>query len=349
MTPIRAFALLLFCGAVSACGPAAEPAAPDPVALVVTAPVAGDAAGDSLVLYGQAETDPSAGQTLTAPLEAEVVGLHVAVGQAVGPGTLVATLRPSPASVLEIGRLTREAWATRAEAQRLERLRADGLATDSEVATAKAAAGTAEEARRSLGGRAGSLTLRARSGGTIEALPAAVGDLLPAGGPVAKVSRAGPLRARLGVDPAELNGLHAGQPVTLTPLSGDGRTFNGVIQSVDRRVDPTNRMAAILVVVPAGSGLLAGEPIKAVVPVGKTGGGVAVPHQALLYDADKPFVMVVAGGKAARREVTVLSDDGEQARVSGPLRAGEPVVVEGGAVLEDGMAVRLPSAKAAKP
>ncbi|MDB5470532.1 MAG: efflux transporter periplasmic adaptor subunit [Caulobacter sp.] len=341
MTSVRFFPLLALCLSAAACGPAAEPAAPDPTALVTTVIAATATAGDSWTLYGQAEPDPASGQNLTAPLEAEVTGIHVAIGQAVGPGTLIATLRPSPASRLEIDRLTREAAATQVEAQRLERLRADGLASDTEVAAARAAAGTAEEGRRSLGGRAGALTLRAGRAGTVDALPAAVGDLLPAGGPVAKISRAGPLRVRLGVNPADLAGLHPGQVVTLSPISPDGRSFVGTIQSLDRRVDPASRMAGVLVVVPAASGLLAGEPIKALVPRGQTSGALSIPHAALLYDGDAPYVMVVVGGKAAKREITLVSDDGEQAQVTGALRPGEAVVVEGGAVLEEGMAVRL--------
>lgn len=337
LVPVLACALLAGCGK-----PAGEAKAPEPTALVKTVAANAGALDDLAVAYGRVEFDPNALQTLVAPVEARIASLDVAVGQQVAAGQVVATLSASPGSVLEADKAERDARAAQTDYERLARLRADGLAANNDVETARAAASTAQETARSLRARTGggTIVLRATTSGVVDTLPSAVGDLIPSGGPVVKLGGSGPMRARLGVDPAGLPRMAPGQMVRIGPVSGEGASFVGRIQSIDRRVNPTTRLAGVLVALPAGSGFLPGQALKAEVVVGHRGGGVVVPRAAVLYEGEAPYLFVAVGGKAVKRDVKLGVDDGTNTEVLDGVTAGEKVVTEGGAALEDGMKLR---------
>lgn len=337
-----AVALLSACLLLAGCGKPEEEKAPEPTALVKTVVASPGALDDAVRAYGRVEFDPNSLQTLVTPVEAQVASIDVAIGQSVSAGQIVATLRASPASVLEADKAERDARAAQVDYERLARLKADGLAANNDVESAKAAAGTAQETARSLRARTGGgvLALRAAQAGVVDSMPAAVGDLLPAGGAVVKLGGSGPMRARIGIEPGDAMRMAPGLTVRLGPVSGDGATFLGRVQSVDRRVDPTTRLAGVLVALPAGSGFLPGQAIKGEVVVGRHGGGVVIPRAAILYEGDAPYVFVSVGGKAVKHEVKLGVDDGVNSEVIDGVAAGEHVVTEGGAALEDGMKLR---------
>ncbi len=334
---------MIACALLAGCGkPPEEDKAPEPTALVKTVVANPGALDDAVAAYGRAEFDPNSVETLTAPVEARVTSLTVAVGQAVSAGSPVATLSASPGALLDVDKAERDARAAEVDYQRLSRLRADGLAANNDVENAKSLAGTAAETARSLRARTGGggLVLRATHAGVVDAMPAAVGDLVAAGGPVVKVGGGGPLRVRLGVEPGETARISPGQTVRLSPVSGAGPQFVGRVQSVDQRVDPATRLAGVLIMLPAGSGFLPGQAVKGQVVVAHHTGSVVIPRAAILYDGEDPYVFVSVGGKAVKRPVKLGVDDGISSEVSDGVRPGERVVIEGGAALDDGMKLR---------
>lgn len=337
----RLILTLLLAAMPIACSKPAEKAA-DPVAQVRTAPVALADLDETITAYGQVEFDAAGLRALAAPFEAQVIQIHVRVGQSVSAGQPVVTLGASPQTRLDLDRLAREAQVAEAEAARLRRLRADGLASDAEVQTASATAQTARQASANLrrltqGGR---LTLTAPAAGVIDALPSSPGSLTPAGTVVASLGAAGRLNARLGVEVEDAQRLRAGAPLTLTGLHDQGGSAASRIASIDRRVDPTTRLAALLAPVPPGAPLLPGEAIKAQVVVATRNGVLTAPRTAILYDGETPYVFVVVGGKAARRPVQVGLEQSDRVELVSGLRPGDRVVIEGGPSLTDGMAVR---------
>lgn len=348
----RTFLLLGLVGLLTAgCSGSPQEAAPEPTALVRTAVATSTALEDAVTAYGRVEFDPADGQTLTAPVEARVTALSVVVGQAVSPGTVIATLQASPAARVELDRAARDAATAEAEYRRLERLKADGLAADNEVIAARAAAATASETSRSLRAQAGDglIVLRAGRAGVLDALPVNVGDVVPIGGPVARVGGLGSLRARLGLEPGQAARIAPGMTVRLSGLTPGGRTFVGRVLSVDRRVDPATRLAGVLVALPGQAGFLPGESVKGDVVLGSRADGVTLPRDALLYDGDQPFVFIAIGGKAQRRPVGLGIDDGARVEILTGLKAGDRVVIEGGAALEPDMALRESPATAKAP
>lgn len=342
MTMKYAALSIIVATSLAACGKPAPAPAPEPTALVRTAPAASQALDEQITLYGQAELDPAAVRTLTANYEARVEAIHVAVGESVDSGQPIATLAPSPATRLDLQRLAREASAGQRELQRQLRLRADGLASDADVAQARAAAETAQQSSASLAGanHNGRTVLTSPTSGVVDALVANLGDQVAAGGAIARVGGLASQRARLGGEVEDLARIRPGQSVVLESTRTDGRTFDGQVESLDQRVDPGTRLAGVLVRYPGTAGFLPGESLKGRIVIGRRPSATVVPRAAVLYDGDTPHIFVVQGGKAMKRTVRLGLEDGERVQLLEGVRPGEVLVIEGGAALSDGMKVR---------
>ncbi len=327
--------------ALAGCSKPAEKAAP-PVATVRTAAVATRMLDETVTAYGQVEFNPAAVRTLTATFEAQVAQIHVTVGEAVRAGQPIVTLMASPSTRLDLDRLAREASVTTAEHARLQRLRADGLAADAEVTVAAATAATAREAsanlRRLTGG--GRITLRAPVSGVIDSLPTSPGALVSAGGAVAGLGSTSLLNARLGVEVEDAQRVRPGAAIRLTGLHDNGAAVEARVASVDRRVEPATRLAAVIVSLPPGGSFLPGEALKGQIVLGTLPNAIVAPRAAVLYDGDQPYVFVITRNVASRRPVTVGLEQADVVQLTSGVRPGERVVVEGGPALSDGMTTR---------
>lgn len=312
--------------------------AAEPVALVTLATAERGAVARELTLYGAAEPGPAGRIALVAPAEGTLVSVDAPAGTPVRRGQVVARLSPSPTTRLDLAKATSDATAADLALARARRLRADGLGSDAEVETARAAARSADVTRTSLAARAGGLTVRASADGVVDSVTPSPGDLVAAGGAVALISRSADARARFGVDPAAARALRPGQSLRIAANAGRP-ALTLPIESVSPMVDSQTRLVSVFARLPAGAGIGAGASLTATVATEGGGDAVTVPYAALLDDAGQPYVFVVAGGAAHRRDVTVGAAAGEQVAVGG-VHAGERVVVQGGTAVEDGMKVR---------
>ncbi|MBS0477965.1 MAG: efflux RND transporter periplasmic adaptor subunit [Proteobacteria bacterium] len=335
--------LLAACGG----GAADEEKAPEPTALVRTAPAELGSSNDSITIYGATEATPGSAHVLVAPAEAVVVSVAAPTGTAVGRGQVIVTLRPSPATQAAIAKAAADAGQAQAAYQRALRLRKDGLVSDADVEAARAAMASANAARIASGMGGGGVALRAPVAGTVQNLTVKPGDQVAAGAALAAIGTVGDLRARFGVDPAIAPRLHPGLPIAMDTING-AAPANTAIVGVDPQVDPTTRLASVYVAVPAGMRVGAGEPLRATVQVGATQTGITIPYAALLDDGGRSFVFVVKNGVAKEREVSPGNSMGDRIQILKGLRPGERVVVEGGTALEDGMKVSEPSTGAKK-
>jgi membrane fusion protein (multidrug efflux system) len=346
MRTLRYAALALAIAPVlSNCSSEAEESAPAPVAAVQTAPAKERAFQDVIVAYGTVELAPSHSEAVTVQAESQVAELFVVTGASVRKGDPLLRLKGSAAASLEAEKAQRDAVATQKEAERIARLHADGLATDSELRAAGDAAQTAKELRESLAKRTGSvagITLRAPRAGIVDGLTAQPGDILAPGTLIARIADTSAWQVRLGVEPDDIARVQVGQSVELGGLTGT-RSTAGSIRYVDDRLDPTSRVATAIVAGQDGLGLPSGSGVRGRITVGTHEHAVAVPRAAVLYEADRPYVFVVAQGKAQRRDVAIGFQDDKDIETTSGVKAGEPVVILGNSELTDGMAIRVAS------
>jgi len=326
--------------------PVGDEAEPAPVALVKVARAEAGSVGESVTLYGTVETGGAGSAALSAQVEASLAQILAPAGTPVAVGTPVARLTPSPQARLDLAKAATDAHAATLAAARAERLRRDGLISDAEVETARAAASTTSAALASLSARTGQLILRAPVAGFVQTVAATPGEIVQPGATIATITtiaRNGSGRARFGVDPALARRVAIGAGLTVRTAGGE-RSYGTRVIAVDPVVDPATRLGAVFAEVPPGIG--AGESLSAVLalpggPAPPKGAALSVPYAALLDDGGQSYVYVVAGNVARRHDVTVGASNGERAAITAGLAPGDTVVTEGGTALEDGMKVRL--------
>ena len=341
--------LLLLSGvcALSGCKNAADEAEPAPTATVEVQPAAQHPIEEALVAYGTVEFVPAHTRALTVQVESQVAERFVLPGTLVKAGQPLMRLVPSAMSRLDVDKASRDASVAEGEAQRVERLHAQGLATDSDLRTAKAAAESAVQLRNSLNARIGSggVTLRAPIAGTVDAFTAQPGDVIAPGTLVMRIADPTALYARLGLEPEDAVRVKSGQAVTLSALTTRAVISEGKITEVDARVDPTTRLAAAVAQPESIMNLVPGSSVRARIVLDTHANALTVPRVAVLYTDEQPFVFISDGKKAHRRPVTIGLVDDTQIEIVKGLKAGELVIVSGNYELDDGMAIQLPQAE----
>jgi membrane fusion protein, multidrug efflux system len=311
----------------------------DRIALVKLAPVEQAALAPQVAVFGAAEPGPAGKLTLAAPAEAVVVSISAPIGTPVARGQPVARLAPSPATRIDFAKAISEAQTADAGFARARRLRSDGLASNADVETARAAARAADATRAGMAARAGALTLRAPAAGVVDAVAPGIGDVVQPGASVASISRISDVRVRFGVDPVTARSLRAGMRLHIAGNAARA-PLDVPIQSINPVVDPQTKLAALFATVPNGSAISVGETLTATIDTGASLATPDVPYTALLDDGGQPYVYVVARGVAHRRNVVPGAISGGRIAVTNGLRPGEYVIVEGGTGVEDGMKVR---------
>lgn len=329
--------LLLLAGCGSGSGDDAGDKA-DPTAQVRTAPVTMGATAEQTIVYGAAEAGPGGERTLIAPAESIIDKILAPSGTAVRAGQVVATLKPSRTTATDLAKTSADAAAAQAAYARAKRMRVDGLVSDADVETARAAAETASAARANMGIGRGGTVLRAPIAGVVQGLTAKSGDQVAAGATVASIAVKGNLRAHFGIDPAIAQRVHPGQSVDLDAIAG-GAHATVPVTGVDAQVDPTTRLASVYTRVPPGIDVGPGEALRGSLSLAAQANGLTIPYAALLDDGGRSYVFVVKGGVAHEQDVSPGSSSGDRIQILKGLSAGDKVVTEGGTALEDGMKV----------
>lgn len=350
LVPFSVFLLLAGCSGKTDEAEGTE-ATPTAVASVRTAPAVLASSREAITVYGTAEAAPGAEHALTVPSEAIVAAIDAPTGTPVHAGQAIVTLRPSPAARADVAKAASDLAAADAAYQRALRLRKDGLVSDADVETARAAARSAAATRAGLRVGTGGLVLRAPVAGMVQGLTAKAGDQLGAGTTIATVAVPGALRARFGVDPALTRRIRPGQPITLSTIAGGPPIATNIV-GIDAAVDAATRLAAIFARIPAGATIGAGEPLRASIATGAISAGIVIPYAALLDEGGRSYVFIVKDGVAHSRDVSPGNSADDTIRILKGLQPGERVVTEGGTALADGMKVREdaagPSGQAAK-
>lgn len=322
--------------------------AANPVAQVRTAVATSGGAAETVTAYGVAEQGAGNEHALTTQAEATLTRIVAPTGTSVAAGQVVAVLNPSASSRLDLAKASTEARSSENALARAVRLRRDGLASDADVNSARAAYQSAAQTLNAARQKDSTLILRAPVAGTVQGLTAKAGDLIAAGTTVASIGTRGDLRVHLGIDPALAARVHTGQSIQISAVNANLGVATDVI-GVDPQVDPTTHLASVYARLPAGQGFGPGQPIRAAITVSGVAPGVTVPYSALLDDGGHTYVFVVQNGVAKRRDVRPGNSAGDTIEILQGLQPNERVVVEGGTALEDGMKVHEQGQRTSPP
>lgn len=345
----RKVGLCLACLLVAACS---KPAGPDAAAeegaggsaLVRVEQVQASEMVRHIDAYGLVGFPPELQHTLDAAAESRVAQVLVSAGESIAPGQPLLRLQPSATTAVELAKARTDAGFASSELSRVQRLRAQQLATNAELAAARQAHANAQAALAGLQqmqGPANGLII-ANQAGVVASVDVQQGDIVAAGAAVIHLADKRALRVRVGVEPTDLAQMREGQKVEITAVYDPSVTAAGRVTKLVSQVDPQTKLGQALVDLDGLSGLLPGSTVRAAIEIDRHPGALAIPRSAVLTDeSGNPYAFIVVGDKARHVALKTGQDDGKRVEVLNGLKAGDQVVVEGNYELEDGMAVHL--------
>lgn len=354
---------LCFVLLLAACQPQATPSAAPVVAALDGAPVrAATASRQSLVrtveLGGVVAASRSA---RLVPLGQGVVSaLPVKLGDRVKRGQLLAeldvsTLRLQVDQAEKAGRLAHlQLDDARREAERAERLAAEGALAQAQLDKARAGLAMAEaqtaQADASvavLRDQIGRARLTAPFDGTVTMVALEQGEFFSPtpsmSGPPALVAidDLDNLQLDLHIADVDLPRVHEGMEAVVRSEVYPERTWAGTVQTVGASAEPGTRTFLVRVRIANDDGALRpGLFLTAALVLERADDAIVVPASAVLGDGDQRWAMVLDGDVARRRAVRVGMRGDAGWQVEDGLTDGETVVTEGHFGLPDGSAVR---------
>ena len=309
--------------------------------LIRSEPLLKKTMGKNLTAYGSVMPSTGAAENISFPRAGQIARLYVSAGQTVKRGqALLEFATDSNAAVLYHQAETAAVFA-RGELKRIEDLTSHQLATQSQLAAAKKAMQDAEAnlaAQESIGAGAAIQKVSASFDGVVSQLTVQQGDRVAAGAFVMQLSRAGQLRATLGIEPEDIALLRPGMQVAVSSVFGNQAPILSRLLQIHGIINPLTHLVDIEVELQA-EGFLAGMPVRGVIVLDKHESWV-VPRSAVLRDEQGSFLFQVKNGHAARVPVTIEAENGDSVAVSGALDHSLRVVVSGNYELQDGMKTR---------
>ena len=300
---------------------------------------------DTIEAIGTAMGDPHRARALSLAYGGQIVDVTVIAGQSVKRGQPLLTISADPATRQAYQQAQAALSLARGDLARTEKLAAQRLATQSQVAAARkslADAQAALNAQQAIGGGGASHAVTAPSDGVVTALRVGLGERVVSNAPLLDFTPAQALVAQLGVQPEDGARLRAGMPVQLHSVFGTPNDFTGTLRMIGQSIDPQTHLLPAQVELPASAGarLVAGAAVTAQIDASNYSAW-AVPRNAVLHDNQGSYLFQVHEGHAKRVDVTLRSPDGDTVGVHGPIDAQAPIVVLGVYELSDGDAVKL--------
>lgn len=333
--------LLAACGGAGPSTPAAPPSRP-----VRVAPVALDALADGVQAVGV--LSPKNEARLSFKVGGVIDVLRAEEGAQVRAGQLLAALKQA-----EIGAAVEQARQGAAKAARdlarVKALQADGVATMEQLEDAGTAAAVGAAALQAAEFNARYTRILAPADGIVLRKLAEVGELVQPGQPVVVVGSADRgWIVRVALADRDVVRVHVGDAARVSFDAWPGRAFAGRVANLSSSADPATGTFTVEIAVSAdGAAFVQGLVAKVALSPAVGAATKVIPVQALVEASGGEASVFVLGadGRTARR-VTIhigrMSDT--RVEVLDGLQVGALVVVDGGAFLQDGEAVRIATA-----
>lgn len=317
-------------------------AAPEPImtAVVKTAAVKSILSGKTLTAYGQVSFAPEYIQQLALQQEIVINKIFVTAGQQVKPGDPLLQFSSSSLARLNLSDAQIAVSFAQQEVSRLTKLKQEYLATNAELQTAQQNLARAQ-AQLNILLQQQTQTLRATINSTIITINVQPGQVIPSNTTLLSLGDNSKLQARLGVEIDDLATIQVGQPVEIRSLFGNIPPFISQIQHITGQINPIINLIDVIVPLINAPGIVPGSTVRGEISLTPKVNTLAVPHSAVLFEENKPYVFVNVKGIAEKRWITIGDDDGQQVSVLNGLSLGESVVILGNYELENGMALHV--------
>lgn len=336
-TAICALALLL---SLSACGKdeaAANNRGEDRPIPVTTTRVQPRTFSDTLQAIGTARARESI--TVTAKVSETVQRVHFDSGDQVGAGAVLVTL----SGQAQQAALT-EAQAAANEADRLYRrqneLAAQQLIARAQLDTQRAARDAAQARVAQMRAAIGDRNIRAPFAGVLGIRQISPGALITPGTVIATLDDVSRMYVDFPVPEAALAQVAPGQHISGRVAAYPKRTFDGLVSTIDARIDPATRAVTVRADFPNTDRALRPGMLMNVELHRSERQALLLPEIAIVQVGQKTFVYrVKADHSVEQAEVAVGARRDGQAEIVSGLKAGDRVVVDGTGKLRPGASV----------
>lgn len=341
MAPVKILFTLLSIGMMFPAMVWSENAAPS--VLIKSEPLRKLSVAETLTAYGSVTPSTGAVINISFPRAGQIARLFIVAGQRVRRGQVLLDFATDPnAAALYHQAETTEIFA-RGELTRVEDLAAHQLATQSQLAAARKTLRDAQTnlaAQKHIGAGMATQRVKASFDGVVSQLSMQQGDRVPSGIPILQLSKAGKLRATLGVEPEDIVRLRGGMPVQIASVFGNQPAVVSMLLQIHGVINPLTRLVDVDVELQdTTSGLLPGMQVRGVITLDSRESWV-VPRSAVLRDEQGSFLFQARNGHAVRVPVTAGLESGHSVAVSGALDNSLKIIVSGNYELQDGMLLR---------
>lgn len=280
--------------------------------------------------------------TITSEVSGRVVEVPVTDGSRVSPGEVIVRLDDQRERA---GLAATEARATQArlQFQRTEELTQRNVSARAQLDEQRAALQMAEAEVTQAAEAVERRTIRAPFAGDLGFLAVDPGSFLEPGSAIVQLTTPPPVRLRFRLPSRFLAGLDVGDPVRGNSAAFPGVTFAGRVVTVDPTVDRASRNFTVEAELDDQRGRLRpGLFLDAAVVLSARDDALIVPENAVLFEGPVTYVYRLDEEARARRTPVELGARAAgMVEITGGLREGDRVVVEGVQRLSDGAKVAV--------
>ncbi len=278
--------------------------------------------------------------TLTAQQSDIIEKIHFDDGDVVKQGQLLISLndREEKARVNELEINLDEA---KRQLKRITNLAAESVASeqllDEQQARVKALKAQLEVANSRLA----QLEVRAPFDGKLGIRQVSQGALIGPNDVITTLDDLARIKVDFSIAENHLPSVSLGQKVAAKSVAYPGKVFEGVISSIDSRVDAVTRAVQVRAIIENPALQLRPGMLLQIDLQKEVLNTLVVPEKALIPNEDKQFVFVVVDGQAVQKEVKVGLRRPGEAQITSGLKNGDEVITEGALRLRNGSKVNV--------
>jgi membrane fusion protein, multidrug efflux system len=268
-----------------------------------------------------------------------VTAIHFSDGQSVAKGHVLAELDSAQAKA-ELAAATADYGESVSQYNRSREMLATQAVSQAQYGQLEATMKSNEARVAAAQARLADTYIRAPFSGRVGLRRVSVGTLISPGTVITTLDDTSSIKVDFSVPDLYVGQLRAGQKISAHTNAYPGRKFDGVVLSIDSRIDPATRAVTVRAVVPNRDAALKPGMFLTVDLAKEQRNALVIPEEALVPEQARMFVYVVHDNKVSKQEVQLGRREPGRVEVTTGLKAGDRIVIEGTLKLREGVTVR---------
>ena len=259
--------------------------------------------------------------------------------QTVAQGAVLVELDPGRLAA-EIDEMRAESELARRLYERADKLVESGNVPKSRIDELRAEVQASEARERADESALQDYVIRAPFSGRLGLRRVSLGALVSPGTEITTLDDTSRMKVDFEVPESALGSLRPGLAVTARSIAYPGRVFEGLVETIDSRVDPETRSVTVRTRVPNTDDVLKpGMFLSVTLVISRRDDAVLVPEEAIVSGASERFVYAVIDGMAVRTVVETGDSVAGRIEILSGLAPGIEVIVGGVQKVSDGTRV----------